>query len=196
MTTINMEINRIEHKEKFMPKADADMMKINDRIEITSAGSLLAKLGEEEFFKGFSIPRNKELIRVFRDVDLVEQLGSGIPRILAAYGRESFGFTENFLRMCFPASEPVYIETEGHTHQDTLQVTPQVAKLVAVMNGELGRVEIQNKLGLNDREYFRKNYLMPVLKNGLIEMTIPNKPNSKNQKYRLTELGKTLVDEL
>lgn len=137
-------------------------------------------------------PTNLELLmRVFRDVDLVEQLGSGIPRILAAYGKESFGFTENFLRMRFPASEPVYMETEGHTHQ----VTPQVTKLIAVMNGELYRVEIQNKLGLNDREYFRKNYLIPALENGFVEMTIPDKPNSRNQKYRLTELGKILVDE-
>lgn len=51
---------------------------------------------EKEFFEGYSVPRNKELMRVFRD--LVEHLGSGIPRILRAYGRDCFRFTENFLR--------------------------------------------------------------------------------------------------
>lgn len=57
---------------------------------------------EKEFFEGYSVPRNKELMRVFRDLDLVEHLGSGIPRILRAYGRDCFRFTENFLRMTIP----------------------------------------------------------------------------------------------
>ncbi|HKK11028.1 MAG TPA: RNA-binding domain-containing protein, partial [Bacteroidales bacterium] len=57
----------------------------SDRIEITSAGSLPEGLSREEFFEGFSIPRNKELMRVFKDLELVEQLGSGIPRILEHY---------------------------------------------------------------------------------------------------------------
>ena len=34
-------------------------------------------------------------------MELVEQVGSGIPRILQYYGKESFQFTENFLRMTF-----------------------------------------------------------------------------------------------
>ena len=41
-------------------------------------------------------------MRVFRDMELVEQLGSGIPRILKTYGQESFYFSENFTRMSFP----------------------------------------------------------------------------------------------
>ena len=59
-----------------------------DRIEITSAGRLPESLSCEEFFNGISIPRNKELMRIYRDLDLVESLGSGIPRILRSYGRD------------------------------------------------------------------------------------------------------------
>lgn len=73
-----------------------------DRIEITSAGGLPEGLTENEFFEGYSVPRNKELIRIFRDLRLVEQLGSGIPRILGHYGRECFLFSPNFLRIVFP----------------------------------------------------------------------------------------------
>lgn len=75
----------------------------SDRIEITSAGSLPEGLSEQEFFEGFSVPRNKELMRIFKDLELVEQLGSGIPRILDHYGKESFKFSDNFLRMTFIA---------------------------------------------------------------------------------------------
>jgi predicted HTH transcriptional regulator len=73
-----------------------------DRFEITSAGGLPEGLSQEEFFEGFSVPRNKELMRVFKDLDMVEQLGSGISRILESYGRECFKFSDNFLRMTFP----------------------------------------------------------------------------------------------
>lgn len=44
-------------------------------------------------------------MRIFKDLELVEQLGSGIPRILDHYGKESFNFSENFLRMTFVIKE-------------------------------------------------------------------------------------------
>ena len=138
---------------------------------------------ESEFFEGYSFPRNKELMRVFRDLDLVEHLGSGVPRILRSYGKECFKFTENFLRMTFPASEQV-----------TAQVTAQVTELVKILDKEMDREDIQNKLGLYHRENFRLNYLKPALEQGFIEMTIPDKPNSSLQKYRLTILGKQLKE--
>ena len=49
----------------------------SDRIEITSAGGLPQELSQEEFLEGVTAPRNKELIRVFKDVDLIENIGSG-----------------------------------------------------------------------------------------------------------------------
>ena len=58
-----------------------------------------------------------------------------------------------------------------------------------VMEGIMTREELQRKLALSDREYFRTNYLIPAIKNEIIEMTIPDKPKSKNQKYRLTTKG-------
>ena len=73
-----------------------------DRLEITSAGRLPESLTREEFFNGISIPRNKELMRIYRDVELVESLGSGIPRILRAYGEDCFKFTDNFIRITLP----------------------------------------------------------------------------------------------
>ena len=45
-------------------------------------------------------------------------------------------------------------------------------------------------LGLKDDEHFRKAYLLPALEAGLIEMTIPDKPRSSKQKYRLTDKGR------
>jgi hypothetical protein len=54
----------------------------------------------------------------------------------------------------------------------------------------MSREEIQSTLGLKDRKSFRARYLMPAIAEGLIEMTLPEKPNSRLQKYRLTVKGR------
>lgn len=58
------------------------------------------------------------------------------------------------------------------------------------------RQGLQVALGLADREHFRKAYLVPALELGLLEMTLPDKPNSGNQRYRLTALGQHWLDTL
>jgi Fic family protein len=70
------------------------------------------------------------------------------------------------------------------------QVTPQVRELLAVFQGEMSREALQAALGLSDRKSFRERYLKPVLADGLIEMTVPDKPNSRLQQYRLTDKGR------
>lgn len=95
----------------------------DDRLEITSYGGLPDGLNQDEFFRGFSIPRNKELMRIFRDLDLVEQLGSGIPRVLKYYPRSVFHFLENFLRVVLSSAEQAY------------RVAEQVSQSVAVLDG-------------------------------------------------------------
>ena len=170
-------INAIVHND-YTSEVPPKFEFFDNRIEITSFGSLPQGMTEKEFFEGYSIPRNKELMRVFRDLDLVEHLGSGIPRILKCYGKECFKFTENFLRMTFPVLEKA-----------TPQVTPQVEDLIKILDNEMNRLELQAKLNLSDRKHFRIHYLRPALDAGLIEMTKPENPNSRSQKYRLTAKG-------
>lgn len=143
---------------------------------------------KEEFFEGFTIPRNKELMRIFKDLDLVEQLGSGIPRILQAYPKDCFYFSENFLRITLPSTESVI-----RNPQVTPQVTPQVELLLKFITGVHSRTELQNGLGLSDREYFRKFYLKPAIEDNLIGLTLPDKPTSSKQQYFLTQKGEEFV---
>ena len=77
----------------------------SDRIEITSAGGLPQELSQEEFLEGVTAPRNKELIRVFKDVDLIENIGSGVLRILDSYDKSCFKFMDHFLRVSFKYKE-------------------------------------------------------------------------------------------
>jgi ATP-dependent DNA helicase RecG len=71
----------------------------------------------------------------------------------------------------------------------TGEVTGEVGKLLHVMAGESSRHQLQMALGLKHEGYFREAYLKPALALGLIERTRPDKPNSRLQKYRLTNTG-------
>ena len=57
-------------------------------------------------------------------------------------------------------------------------------RLNVMGNESLPLIEIMRRLNLSHKPTFRKNYLLPALNLQLIEMTIPDKPNSRNQKYR------------
>ena len=72
------------------------------------------------------------------------------------------------------------------------EVTPEV-RLLSVLAGEMNRQQLKEALGLKDDEHFRKTYLLPALEAGLVEMTIPDKPRSSKQKYRLTDKGRQVV---
>jgi ATP-dependent DNA helicase RecG len=79
--------------------------------------------------------------------------------------------------------------------QVTPEVTPEVRRMLAIITGEMSRGEIMAKLGLKDEKHFRRHYQQAGISWGVIEMTIPAKPQSSKQRYRLTDLGKTLRDE-
>lgn len=74
--------------------------------------------------------------------------------------------------------------------------TLQVGNLIRSLDGERTRAEILHLLGLKDRTNLAKEYVQPALTAGLIEMTIPDKPRSSKQRYRLTDKGRELQERL
>ena len=105
---------------------------------------------------------------------------------------DSAGFVELILEIIKDSLTEVTVV--GHNNdQDSDQVTDQVADqdktpadrlLFALGNDTLPAADLMVRLGLSHKPTFRKNYLNPALEQKLIERTIPDKPNSRNQKYR------------
>lgn len=76
------------------------------------------------------------------------------------------------------------------TPHESPHVTPQVAALLRILEEEMSRDQLMTRLGLSDRKSFSQRYLQPALQQGLIEMTLPDKPRSRLQMYRLTPAGR------
>ncbi len=101
---------------------------------------------------------------------------------------DSAGFVELMLEIIRDSLLEITV-VGSSSDQDSDQVNDQdetcVKRLLAILGEDtLSAVEIMERLGLSHRPTFRKNYLNPALEKLLIERTIPDKPNSKNQRYR------------
>ena len=157
----------------------------SDRIEITSGGGLPQGLSQEEFLEGVTAPRNKELIRVFKDVDLIENIGSGVLRILDAYDKSCFKFMDHFLRVSFKYKENPFEYDEKTDKKTTkkIKVKPQEKDVLNFCKDAKTLKEITTYFGFKDISTFKKNYINPLLEKGTLQLTIPEQPKNRNQKY-------------
>jgi len=141
--------------------------------------------------------RNRRIGEFLKELDLAEGRSTGIPKIfhvMAGNGSPPPEFESDEDRTAFLIRLPIHpAGVPKHEGEVTPHVTPQVERLLVTCEGELLRDELQARLGLKDRKHFRNAYLHPALDAGLIEMTIPDKPRSRNQRYRLTRAGRRFL---
>ncbi len=128
----------------------------SDRFVITSSGGLPQELSQEEFFEGISAPRNKELMRVFKDVKLVEQLGSGVQRILKIYDKSIFKFSPNFLKVSFPiknVGDNVGENVGDNVGEKTIKLNKTQKNILSLINQNnyITQAEISIKLNKTTR---------------------------------------------
>ena len=151
--------------------------------------------------------RNRRIGEFFKELEMTEGRGTGIPKIRAAMkrnGSPKANFKTDKLRLWFLVELPIHpafaeeaarYATAQVTAQATAQVTPQVAAVLKAAMTPCTREQLQMVSGLAHREHFRKQYLLPLLGAGLIEMTVHDKPRSSNQQYRLTAAGRAAVEQ-
>lgn len=117
----------------------------DDRIEIISSGGLPVGLSEKEFFAGRSLPRNKELMRIFSDMDLCEQLGSGMKKILRIYPQSVFSVSEHFIDVRFDYAEEAMEILREQNQADNQK--PNVSddrindRINVIINGKITEIE-------------------------------------------------------
>ena len=117
---------------------------------ITSYGGLPEGLTKEDFFNCCSAPRNKAIMRIFKDVDLVEQLGSGMKRILKVYDTSIFDIRDNFLIVTFPFDkEKILNDSVNDSVNDRLTMSEKKILEQLRKDNHLSAVLLNEKTGIS-----------------------------------------------
>ena len=142
----------------------------NNHISISSTGGLPLNVSKEDFLKGFSAPTHPELMRIFKDLKLVEQLGTGIIRILKSYDKDVYEISDNFIRVNFEyktnclSYKIVMDKSKNDKHLSETQKS--IIKLIEY-NNKITQLEMVKILGINKSTVTRN---LKVLKqNNLIK---------------------------
>ena len=90
-----------------------------------------------------------------------------------------------FIEFMLSQIDKILDEVSAQVSADNEQLSEYLKRLLEVMEYDVPYTSntLMDKLGLKSKEGFRRNYLRPAIDMNLIRMTIPNKPNSKNQRY-------------
>lgn len=207
-------VNAVAHRD-YTSNASVQISLFADRLEIWNPGNLPPSLTLDQLRKEHrSFPRNLLFAEALYLARYIERYGTGTGDMIqrcreADLPEPDFQLTDGFVTVIY---RPVRAH-EAHDdpksglsrNQVTTQVATQVATQVttqvkeileALRAGPLSRADLQTCTGLKNREHFRKEYLEPLVKDGLIEPTIPNKPTSRLQRYRTTRKGQELLEQL
>jgi ATP-dependent DNA helicase RecG len=201
-------INAIAHRD-YYSKASIQVSVFKNRIEIENPGSLPKELTIAQLKEPHSsYPNNPLLANCMFLTGAIERFGTGIPEMFARTaerGLKDPDFEENktfVVKLWRPSAKMTGHDAAHDTAHDTAHDNNYISlenlphRLLWILEGEMSRSEIMAKLELTHRTTFRENYIAPCEKNGWIEMTIPDKPQSKNQKYRLTQAGRSELEKI
>jgi predicted HTH transcriptional regulator len=133
----------------------------------------------------------------------IERMGTGTGDMIkrcreAGLTGPEFTLTDGFVTTVRRKPEGAFRTVGGSTTGQvtppvTPEVTPEVARLLRACCRPKTRRELQDQLRLKDDDHFRLAYILPALTLDFVEMTIPEKPNSRLQKYRLTAKGRAWI---
>ena len=188
----------------------------DNRIEVESPGLLLPGLTIEDIKQGVSQLRNPVIARIFRELELIEQWGSGIPGIFRQAKAENLpepSIEEIAGRIRFSVSLPEILPlTREQSRTGRLRrldsglgsgaesgaesgVESSLARLVACLaEHPHSKSELAARLGQKGVTGALNRTVKQLLEEGMVEYTIPEKPNSRLQKYRLTAKGQSLIN--
>lgn len=210
-------INAVMHRDWFIDGANVFVELYEDRIEVISPGGLPKGMSIGELGRK-AVRRNTLIADLLHRVGFIEKAGTGVKRIRD--DARDGGYPEpvwevnGFTTAIFRPNPTVRAAVEGQSGAGVLAMggsagqaedrgpdkyptsARQVLQALAEAREPLGRAALQVAAALRDREHFVSEHLQPMLALGWVEPTIPDRPRSSKQRYRLTDLGRAWLAEV
>ena len=161
----------------------------HDRMEIRNPGGLYGRMTINEIGKRQPDTRNPVLVTALEVMGITENRYSGIPTIrrsMDEYGLDA----------------PIFLDERGSfivifsnkKHKETTPVRDNLSdkeeELLQFLETPRSRQEVVEHLGLKSSVYAIQTYIKPLIERGLVQMTIPDKPGSRNQRFTAIPAGK------
>jgi predicted HTH transcriptional regulator len=198
-------VNAICHRD-YRNNDSVQVMLFRNRLEIWNPGILPFGLTVKKLYESHkSIPPNPLLAESMYYKGFIEKAGTGTEDIVSkckAYGLPTplFQQDEDFKVVIYrPDSELYNQETPLEPSEAPSEAPSQglsqglLEEILNLCREPEKLVVICGAIGFTNRTKFRANYIVPLIKKGYLEMTFPDKPQSSNQRYRLTEKGRALL---
>ncbi|MFN8740551.1 MAG: Fic family protein [Pirellula sp.] len=181
-------INALAHRDYSASSGGVSIHVFPRRLEIWNSGPLPEGVTEANLLKGhISVLRNPDIAHVLYLQGLMEKAGRG--SVLMVKQCQDAGLPAP----AWKSDPKLGVTVVFQAPEVTPEVTPEVLGMLFILEGEMNRGEIMGAMGLKDEKHFRNHYQQTAIATGLIEMTIPDKPKSSKQRYRLTSLGKAIL---
>lgn len=205
-------VNAICHRD-YTSTGNVQVRIFDDSLEVWNPGLLPPGLSIRDLKRRHdSRPRNKLIASALFLAGVIEQFGQGTIKILRLcreagipapeFEERGSSFVVRFRKTASIKSQRVGPERpesqpESATQETTQSATQSTDPVIRLLNCLAQRAmsagELRSTLKLRHRPTFRANYLHPALAEGLIEYTLPDKPNSRLQRYRTTAAGRQLL---
>ena len=183
--------NAVMHRDYFEVGANVFVEIYEDRVEISNPGGLPKGLTRAQLGTR-SVRRNPLLADLLHRIAYIEKAGTGIRRMREEARKHkcpapTFTADEFFTAIFRPTADKVHEVSEETGTK--LGLSEDQVQVLVQCRLERSLVEIMAPIQRSNRTKFRDQYIQPLLENGLLEMTVPDKPRSSKQRYRTTPLG-------
>lgn len=194
-------VNALIHRDYLIMGSEIHIDMYDDRLEIHSPGGMYQgkPIQECTLDEIESIRRNPVIADLFHRMKYMERRGSGLKKILDETAKLP-GYTDELkpqfrststsffvvlknVNYATSAGDEVSGGVSGGVSGEVMTDAPSTEKLLEFCSAPRTRQEMQEFFQIKSERYFREKIIRPLLESGRLKRTIPDKPNSRNQKY-------------